>query len=627
MKAKRPERRRPFHRDLLWAALGLASIPLVASSASARTITVNTVADDDVANGNCTVREAVRAVNTRSAVDQCPGGDGSNDTVLLPSGTINLASALNMTASMTIRGSGFRRTYFNGGGKFIFAFQIGDAAGASAPEVTLSGVRITAFQQGGLFVQKRARLILSYTAIYNTGTTASTMGGGIRNEGFAAVSDVEISGGRSSRGGGICNMGTMNLSRVHIHDCHGEHGGAILNAGGKLNVYASTLNNNSVTVRGAAIDNTTLRPEGGGTLINPTAYFHGSTIANNSTDGSSCPGDDCGAISHLAGTLQITGSIVAQNKGAGSVTPARANCNGAIKSLGFNLMGESSSVQCAPLANGDFVGDPRLTTLNSTNGGQFGHGNLLIPAPGSVVLDRIPPGNPLCDIWDQRGISRKRASASCDVGAIERSGAAMVVADTSNLTAGEVALRTQLFNLGFDVASFDDDAISGSEAGGFSRLVVISESVSSGKVAAKYQGAKVGVVVMEPYIYDDMLMTNSVQETHFGAMAGQTQFVAASNSGLRMLGMLGSAGTLNATLLARTYGFGVPAGNGQTLATFPSNAGRASVFAFPTATAMAAGFFAPAPRVGIFPMVDAAADLIGDGYLLVNQAFLFAAGE
>ncbi len=62
-------------------ALGLLAHPWLRPVAgAAATITVNTTADDDTVNGNCTLREAIQAANTDTAVDACTAGSGT-DTI------------------------------------------------------------------------------------------------------------------------------------------------------------------------------------------------------------------------------------------------------------------------------------------------------------------------------------------------------------------------------------------------------------------------------------------------------------------------------------------------------------------------------------------------------------------
>lgn len=68
------------------AVLGLG--PAGVRPAAATTYAIVTLADDLSANGNCTLREALLAARTNSAVDACPAGSaGAGDTIALGAGT------------------------------------------------------------------------------------------------------------------------------------------------------------------------------------------------------------------------------------------------------------------------------------------------------------------------------------------------------------------------------------------------------------------------------------------------------------------------------------------------------------------------------------------------------------
>ena len=54
------------------------------------TIVVTTTADDLAANGNCTLREALVAANTNTAMDGCPAGSDV-DTIVIGAGTYILS--------------------------------------------------------------------------------------------------------------------------------------------------------------------------------------------------------------------------------------------------------------------------------------------------------------------------------------------------------------------------------------------------------------------------------------------------------------------------------------------------------------------------------------------------------
>ena len=90
-----------------------ASAGLAAPEAT--TILVNTLADELNANGNCSLREAIRAANLDQAVDACAAGNGA-DTIVLQNGvtyTLTRAGAddtailgdLDITDDVTIVGS------------------------------------------------------------------------------------------------------------------------------------------------------------------------------------------------------------------------------------------------------------------------------------------------------------------------------------------------------------------------------------------------------------------------------------------------------------------------------------------------------------------------------------------
>jgi CSLREA domain-containing protein len=103
---------------------------VLAASAYAATITINTAVDDTTGNGNCTLREAVIAANTNANVDGCIGaGAYGADTINLPAGTYTFAVGgqdeipfspsaasgdLDVSESLTIQGAGAATTVIDG---------------------------------------------------------------------------------------------------------------------------------------------------------------------------------------------------------------------------------------------------------------------------------------------------------------------------------------------------------------------------------------------------------------------------------------------------------------------------------------------------------------------------------
>ncbi|HSD85741.1 MAG TPA: CSLREA domain-containing protein, partial [Anaerolineae bacterium] len=88
--------------------------------ARAATISVNTTTDELNSDGDCSLREAIRAANLDQTVDACPAGNGA-DTINLPDGNYSLSIAgtaenaaltgdLDITEDLTLDGAGRANT-------------------------------------------------------------------------------------------------------------------------------------------------------------------------------------------------------------------------------------------------------------------------------------------------------------------------------------------------------------------------------------------------------------------------------------------------------------------------------------------------------------------------------------
>lgn len=194
------------------------------------TINVNSTADDLIVNGNCTLREAIRAANTNAPVDQCPAGSGA-DTIVLPEGTYTLTipgsgedlaatGDLDITQAVSIVGAGQANTIVDGNGAALLDRVFDVDPLASGVSVTLSGLTI---QNGKL----------------------ADNGGGIRNKGSLTLNSVTVTHNTSNGGdggGGIYNNGTLVLEDSLVSQC-GYVG--IYNFAGTLTLTRSTVRNNT----------------------------------------------------------------------------------------------------------------------------------------------------------------------------------------------------------------------------------------------------------------------------------------------------------------------------------------------------------------------------------------------
>jgi CSLREA domain-containing protein len=362
------------------AATFVAAV-LMAPAAHAATITPNTFTDDNTANGNCTLREAIRAANANAAIDACTAGSGA-DTIPLAAGTYSISVGpagdnaaatgdLDITdpAGLTIAGDAAGTTV-NGSG-IDGVFEILDNASALFDRLTITGGKRS--HGGGVEAQSPG----SQAAITNStlkNNTATSTGGAI--DVYSAGATVTLtnstvagnttSGGGNSGGGiNVENDGVLNATNSTVSgNSAGVNGGGIfVQATATANVLSSTITANTAAI-------------GGGTF---------QTAAN--------------------ATLNLKGSILAGNTGTASAPDCGGT--GSVNSQGNNLIGNTSG--CTVTAQGsDITGqDPLLGPLADNGGPTQTHAL----AANSPAIDKGPADAPPTD---QRGVPR-----SSDIGAYE----------------------------------------------------------------------------------------------------------------------------------------------------------------------------------------------------------------
>jgi CSLREA domain-containing protein len=198
----------------LWMLLHYQPVEAV-DVEGATIIDVDTTADDNTVNGNCTLREAVIAFNTGSAVDLCNAG-GPFTFINVPSGTITLtvpgidedAGAagdidIDRKATLAIVGDSVEGTTIDGGGlDRVFHVVFSD--------VTFHSLTI----QNG-------------TAVSDS--VAAGSGGGIAiSEGYVFITNTQVAGNSAANQGGGVWLGIFS----------------------GLEVYQSTIDNNSAAAGG-----------------------------------------------------------------------------------------------------------------------------------------------------------------------------------------------------------------------------------------------------------------------------------------------------------------------------------------------------------------------------------------
>lgn len=300
----------------------------------------------------------------QSAIASAASGDTINFGC---SGDIKLSKTLTIATSLTLDGSGQNVT-LDGGGTV-----------------------------GVLYVKGGVNFTLNALTVAHG---QAMEGAGIENEGTTTISNSTFANNTATTdvggGGALFNDegGTVHISNSTIanNSAPSGEGGALDNAyTGIVTISNSTIANNSAPFGGAALEN------GGTTTIS------NSTIVNNS----SVYGP--GGLEVPLGSVNITGSIVANN--SGGRYSGKANCDGPVNSQGYNL---ESGTDCGFTRTGDLQNtNPMLASSLASNGGDT---QTLALQDGSPAINQIPASS--CPSTDQRGISRPQGPA-CDIGAFE----------------------------------------------------------------------------------------------------------------------------------------------------------------------------------------------------------------
>jgi hypothetical protein len=259
-----------------------------------------------------------------------------------------------------------------------------------------------------------------------------------------------------------------------------------------------------------------------------------------------------------------------------------------------------------------------------------GVGAVYVPDTNSPVLNVVNNAPySFCSGLDQRRIRRGLGATKCDIGAVERSSALLVVNNSTGATTAEIAwdsyIKTTLESMGFTVTVKDDDVAVTSDASN-KHLVFISESVASATVGTKFRDVTNAVIVNEPSLYPSMRMTNSVENTDFGDATNQTTIDLQIPELGNLMGAMGQSALAYTCFAAGTpMGWGVPGSTADKIATISGNSSRAAIFEYMPGDSMPGSttFNAPGYRAGFFGQPGST---FNDGNILFMNFIVVASG-
>ncbi|MFK7803131.1 MAG: choice-of-anchor Q domain-containing protein [Anaerolineae bacterium] len=467
----------------------------LADSASQTAITVDTTADIIDTSGDCSLREAIIAANSDTAVDGCPAGNGA-DMISLPAGTYTFAIAgedendsmtgdLDLLSEMNIVGADAQLTVINAAG-LDRVFHLHEASVVEISGLTISGGdSMTTFAGGGGILNEG---LLTLTDVIITDNDGRLSGGGFTNtfRGNVTLDSVQIIGNRSlgsdlfsthfgGFGGGFVNYGiaVVDQSQIVGNETDGS-GGGIYNGGeGQLTVTNSEVSQNTAGTDGggiiqsinfeippgpppSSVVNTTISGNEAGLRGGGIALFgrgdldlFSVTITDNTADSNEDDSGDGGGVHHTPFNdveLSAVNSIIAGNFDNSPTADNFPDCSGNLASKGYNLIENVMGCTIEGEITGNLTGVSPILGPLQDNGGPTNSHSLL---EGSPAVDGGNPAgcvdhNAQLLIIDQRGFARPAAGSSvCDMGAVE-SGANDPSEETATPTVTETATTTPI---------------------------------------------------------------------------------------------------------------------------------------------------------------------------------------
>lgn len=268
--------------------------------------------------------------------------------------------------------------------------------------------------------------------------------------------------------------------------------------------------------------------------------------------------------------------------------------------------GTSSSGDVAP-GSGTLGDDTGVV-----DGGATGASSSFASSTGDSIASGSDATSTADDTTDD-GSSSTGTPARCDQ-------ALLVTGDTNVAANGDAPIYDRLLALGYDVTVVQSD-LSQTEDVGDNCLVLLSGLGSSTAINTKFRDVPVGVVVLEPGLFDDMALVASGADAGWVGPVDDVEIIDPAHSlaaGLDGVVPIYSGGGV--------VSWGLPLADAQVAAIWPRDSTRATIFGYEPGDDLAGGLLAPARRVA-FQGATTGAATTPARVDLFEAAVLWAVGE
>ncbi|MEZ4961576.1 MAG: RICIN domain-containing protein [Saprospiraceae bacterium] len=195
----------------------------------------------------------------------------------------------------------------------------------------------------------------------------------------------------------------------------------------------------------------------------------------------------------------------------------------------------------------------------------------------------------------------------------------LFVVGSTNLCNSDAAVKNRLQSLGYTVILKDDGSCSTNDAND-KGLILISSTVQSDYIGSKYRNVNVPVILWESYLMDDMKMTGTTANSHYGSSSYVSKIRLTSSSHPISDGMSGDYSVFTS---GKNATWGNPGSGAVKIGYVPGNSNCSMIYAYDTGAGMV-GMTAPAKRVGFFLHDDNADNLTSNGWKLFDRCVQWA---